>query len=409
MKKTTHFGEYGGRYVPEMLVPALDELKEAYAVAKKDPKFHQELRNLYATFSGRPTPLTFAKNLTEKLGGAKIYLKNEGLNHTGAHKINHCLGQVLLAKRMGKTRIIAETGAGQHGLATATVAAKFGLKCTIYMGEVDVARQRPNVFYMERLGAEVVPVTFGSRTLKDAVNATIKDWIANSADTHYVIGSALGPDPYPTMNRDFQSIIGKEVRKQIVKAEGKFPDMLIACVGGGSNSIGLFHPFLKDTQVRMRGVEAGGRGTALGEHASRFQGGKPGVVEGYRSYFLQTPDGQIAPTHSISAGLDYAGIGPELAYLHDLKRVEFTSATDQEALAAYDLLAKTEGIFPALESAHAVAEAIKQAPKMNKDQVIVVNISGRGDKDLFIVARAFKDQSFLDFLREEGKANYENN
>src|SRR5258708_5076801 len=389
MTKTTHFGPYGGRYVPEMLIPALEEVKLAYKQAKKDPQFRKDLQELYATFSGRPTPLTFAKNLTAQLGGAKIYLKNEGMNHTGAHKINHCLGQVLLAKRMGKKRIIAETGAGQHGLATATVAAKFGLKCTVYMGEVDIARQRPNVFYMERLGAEVVPVKFGSRTLKDAVNAAIKDWIAHSEDTHYVIGSALGPDPYPVMNRDFQSIIGKEVRRQIMKAEGKLPEMLIACVGGGSNSIGLFHPFLKDTQIRLRGVEAGGKGTGVGQHAARFQGGKPGVVEGYRSYFLQTNDGQIAQTHSISAGLDYAGIGPELAYLHDLGRIEFTSATDKEALAAYDLLAKTEGIFPALESAHAVAEAIKQAPQMSPNQRIVVNISGRGDKDLFIVAPSF--------------------
>lgn len=276
------------------------------------------------------------------------------------------------------------------------------------MGEVDIARQRPNVFYMERLGAKVIPVRFGSRTLKDAVNAAIKDWIANSQDTHYVIGSALGPDPYPVMNRDFQSIIGKEVRRQILKAEGKLPDMLIACVGGGSNSLGLFHPFLRDEKIRMRGVEAGGTGSKLGQHASRFQGGKPGVVEGFRSYFLQTADGQIAPTHSISAGLDYAGVGPELAQLHDLRRVEFTSATDQEALAAYDQLAKTEGIFPALESAHAVAEGIKQAALLSKDQVIVVNISGRGDKDLFIVARAFNDASFQHFLQTEGASNYEN-
>lgn len=409
MKKTTHFGPYGGRYVPEMLIPALEELKESYAQAKKDKTFLKELKDLHQTFSGRPTPLVFAKNLTEKLGGAKIYLKNEGMNHTGAHKINHCLGQVLLAKRMRKTRIIAETGAGQHGLATATVAAKFGLKCTIYMGEVDIARQRPNVFYMERLGAEVVSVKFGSRTLKDAVNAAIKDWIANSADTHYVIGSALGPDPYPAMNRDFQSVIGKEVRRQIIKIEGKLPDTLIACVGGGSNSIGLFHPFIKDKNIKKIGVEAGGKGKKLGQHAARFQGGKPGVVEGYKSYFLQTTDGQIAPTHSISAGLDYAGIGPELAYFHDLGKVEFTSATDKEALAAFDLLAKTEGIFPALESAHAVAEAIKLAPTMTKKQIIVVNVSGRGDKDLFITAKAFHDISFQKFLKSEGASNYENN
>lgn len=409
MKKTTHFGPYGGRYVPEMLIPALEELKTSYAQAKKDSTFRKELQHLYNTFSGRPTPLTFAENLTQQLGGAKIYLKNEGLNHTGAHKINHCLGQILLAKRMGKKRIIAETGAGQHGLATATVAAKFGMKCTIYMGEVDIARQRPNVFYMERLGATVVPVIFGSRTLKDAVNAAIKDWIAHSVDTHYVIGSALGPDPYPVMNRDFQSIIGKEVRKQIIKAEGKLPDILIACVGGGSNALGLFSPFIKDSDVRMRGVEAGGTGKKLGEHAARFQGGKPGVVEGFKSYFLQTKDGQVAPTHSISAGLDYAGVGPELAYFHDLKRIEFTSATDKEALAAFDLLARTEGIFPALESAHAVAEAIKQAPILHQDQIIVVNISGRGDKDLFITAKAFHDISFKKFLQTEGASDYENN
>lgn len=409
MKKTKHFGPYGGRYVPEMLIPALDELKEAYLKYKSDPKFKKDLKDLYLHFSGRPTALTFAKNLTQKLGGAKIYLKNEGLNHTGAHKINHCLGQVLLAKRMGKKRIIAETGAGQHGLATATVAAKFGLKCAVYMGEVDIARQRPNVFYMQRLGAEVVPVSFGSKTLKDAVNAAIKDWISNSKDTHYVIGSALGPDPYPVMNRDFQSIVGKEVKKQILKAEGKLPDMLIACVGGGSNSIGLFYPFIKDTQIEMVGVEAGGKGKKLGEHAARFQGGKPGVIEGFKSYFLQNSDGQVANTHSISAGLDYAGIGPELAYLHDLNRVQFVSASDSEALQAYDLLAKTEGIFPALESAHAVAEAIKRAPQMKKNEIIVVNISGRGDKDLFIVARAFGDVSFQEFLKDEVERTYENN
>lgn len=404
MKKTKHFGPYGGRYVPEMLIPALEELKTAYNTFKNHPEFKKELQELYQHFSGRPTPLTFAKNLTTQLGGAKIYLKNEGLNHTGAHKINHCLGQVLLAKRMGKKRIIAETGAGQHGLATATVAAKFGLKCTVYMGEVDIARQRPNVFYMERLGAQVVPVSFGSRTLKDAVNAAIKDWISHSEDTHYVIGSALGPDPYPVMNRDFQSIIGKEVRKQIKSLEGRLPDVLIACVGGGSNSIGLFHPFLKDTQIKMIGVEAGGTGKKIGQHAARFQGGKPGVIEGFKSYFLQTKDGQVAPTHSISAGLDYAGVGPELAHLHDLDRVQFTSATDAEALAAYDTLAKTEGIFPALESAHAVAEAIKRAPKLSKDTIIVVNVSGRGDKDLFIVAKAFSDDSFSEFLRREGES-----
>lgn len=401
MAKTKHFGPYGGRYVPEMLIPALEKLKRAYREAKKDKVFKKELKELYRNYSGRPTPLTFAGNLTARLGGAKIYLKNEGLNHTGAHKINHCLGQVLLAKKMGKTRIIAETGAGQHGLATATVAAKFGMKCSVYMGEVDIARQRPNVFYMERLGTEVVSVSFGSKTLKDAVNATLKDWIANLDDTHYVIGSVLGPDPYPEMNRDFQSVVGREVMRQLKRVERKGPDVLVACVGGGSNSMGLFYPFLRDKRVRMVGVEAGGKGMKSGEHAARFKGGKVGVVEGYKSYFLQTKEGQVRKTHSIGAGLDYAGIGPELAYLHDTGRVEFSVATDKEALGAYDLLAKTEGIFPALESAHAVAEAIKLAPKMKKSQVMVVNVSGRGDKDLFIVARAFGDESFRRFLAEE--------
>lgn len=401
MHKTTHFGPYGGRYVPEMLIPALEELKIAYQKAKNDKEFKKELNELYLTFSGRPTPLTFASNLTEHLGGAKIYLKNEGMNHTGAHKINHCLGQILLAKRMGKKRVIAETGAGQHGLATATVAAKFGMQCTIYMGEIDIARQRPNVFYMQQLGAEVIPVSFGSKTLKDAVNAAIKDWIAHSQDTHYVIGSVLGPDPYPEMNRDFQSIVGKEVLREFRKRKQRLPDTLIACVGGGSNAMGLFHPFVKYKEVELVGVEAGGTGTSLGQHASRFNGGEVGVIEGYKSYFLQTKDGQIAPTHSISAGLDYPGIGPELAFLHDTKRVSFTSATDKEALYAYQLLAKTEGIFPALESAHAVAEVIKKAPKMKPTQIIVVNISGRGDKDLFIVTKSLKDEAFKQFLADE--------
>jgi tryptophan synthase beta chain len=401
MQKTKHFGPYGGRYVPEMLIPALDELKRAYAKAKKDPTFKRDLQELYSTFSGRPTPLIYAENLTRELGGAKIYLKNEGMNHTGAHKINHCLGQILLAKRMGKKRVIAETGAGQHGLATATVAAKFGMKCTIYMGEVDIARQRPNVFYMERLGAQVVPVKFGSRTLKDAVNAAIKDYIATSENTHYVIGSALGPDPYPEMNRNFQSIVGKEVKKSLLKREGRLPDLLVACVGGGSNAMGLFYPFIKNTKVEMIGVEAGGVGTTLGQHASRFNGGSVGVIEGYKSYFLQTSDGQVAPTHSISAGLDYPGIGPELAHLRDTGRIAFTSATDTEALAAYELLARTEGILPALESAHAVAEVIKRASKMKSTEIVVVNISGRGDKDLFIVARELHDGSFKQFLSEE--------
>ncbi len=404
--KTKHFGPYGGRYVPEMLIPALETLKQEYYHAKKDRQFQKELLHLYETFSGRPTPLTYAANLTKHLGGAKIYLKNEGCNLTGAHKINHCLGQILLAKRMGKKRIIAETGAGQHGLATATVAAKFGMECVIYMGAVDIARQRPNVFSMERLGATVIPVTDGSKTLKDAVNAAIKDFAAHADTTHYVIGSTLGPDPYPEMNRYFQSIVGKEVKKQLQKAEGKLPDVLIACVGGGSNASGLFYPFLKDS-VRMIGVEAGGRGKKLGDHAARFQGGKPGVMEGYKSYFLQTKDGNIASTHSIAAGLDYPGIGPEFAHLHDIGRIEFTTASDRDTLDAFDVLAKTEGILPALESAHAVAQALKLAPTLGKEKIIVVNLSGRGDKDLFITAKAFKDASFQQFLAKEAKEFYE--
>lgn len=398
---TQHFGPYGGRYVPEMIIPALEKLSTAYRQAKKDPTFHSELQALYQTFSGRPTPLTYAQNLTHHLGGAKIYLKNEGVNLTGAHKINHCLGQILVAKRMGKTRIIAETGAGQHGVATATVAAKFGMACTIYMGERDMHRQRPNVFFMQKLGATVVPVTTGSRTLKDAVNAALKDFLASSDQTHYLIGSALGPDPYPAMNRDFQSVVGKEVMTQFKRAEGKLPDILIACVGGGSNALGLFTPFIKYPSVTLVGVEAGGTGPRLGHHAVRFAHPTVGVVEGYKSYFLQTPDGNVAETHSIAAGLDYAGVGPEVAHLFDQQRVEMTSATDAEVLAAVDLLAKMEGIIPALESAHAVAEAIKRAPRLAKHQTIVVNISGRGDKDLFIVARATKDRSFAQFLEQE--------
>jgi|SRR5579859_1044603 len=397
-----HFGIYGGRYVPEMLIPALEELEITYNKAKKDKNFQAEFKYLLDTFTGRPTPLTFAKNLTEKLGGAKIYLKNEGLNHTGAHKITHCVGQALLAKQMGKKRLVAETGAGQHGVATAAVAAKLGFTCTIYMGEVDIARQRPNVFLMEQFGATVVPVTFGNRTLKDAVNAAIKDWIENVATTHFLLGSALGPHPYPTMNRDFQSIISKEVHTQIKKQEKKLPDYIIACVGGGSNAMGIFSGFLKEKQVKLIGVEAGGKGKKIGENAVRLQGnGSVGVVEGYKSYFLQDKDGQIQKTHSISAGLDYAGIGPQLSYLRDTQRVSFTSATDSEVLDAVSLLAKTEGIIPALESAHAVAYALKLAPTLTKEKVLVVNLSGRGDKDLFIVAKAFQDKNFYEFLKEK--------
>lgn len=398
--KNGHFGKFGGRYVPEMLIPALEELELAYAKAKKDKSFKKEFEHLLKTYCGRPTPLTFAKNLTQKLGGARIYLKNEGLNHTGAHKITHCIGQSLLAKRMGKTRLIAETGAGQHGVATATVAAKMGFECVVYMGAVDVARQRPNVFWMERLGAKVVPVEFGNKTLKDAVNAALKDWIENVSDTHYLLGSVVGPHPYPSMTRDFQAIVGKEIKKQVKEFEGRLPDYVIACVGGGSNAMGAFNEFLNQKSVKLIGVEAGGKGKKVGEHASRFNGGSLGVVEGYKSFFLQDSDGQIQSTHSISAGLDYAGIGPQVAYLKDSGRVQFESVLDKEVVEAFEILAKTEGIIPALESSHAVAQAIKLAPTLPKNKVIVVNLSGRGDKDLFIVAKAFKDAKFLDFLKD---------
>jgi len=400
MMKRGKFGQYGGRYVPEMLIPVLEELEAAYDEAKKDPEFKKEFLDLLKNFCGRPTPLTYAANLTKLLGGAKIYLKNEGLNHTGAHKITHCVGQGLLAKRMGKTRIIAETGAGQHGLASATVAAKLGMKCTVFMGEVDYNRQRPNAFWMEQLGAEVVPVKFGSRTLKDAVNAAIKDWIENVDDSYYLLGSVVGPHPYPTMTRDFQAIVSKEVKEQIQKFESKLPDVVIACVGGGSNAMGIFSGFLIDKNIRLIGVEAGGKGKGIGNNAVRFEGGTVGIVEGYKSYFLQDSDGQLNRTHSISAGLDYAGIGPELADLHDKKRVEFVSVTDKEVIEAFKTLAHSEGIIPALESAHAVAQAIKLAPTLKKSQLIVVNLSGRGDKDLFIVAKAMKDKKFEKFLEE---------
>lgn len=402
----SHFGKYGGRYVPEMLIPALEELEKVYAAAKDDPEFQTEFENLLLNFSGRPTPLVYAKNLTESLGGAKIYLKNEGLNHTGAHKITHCLGQALIAKRLGKTRLIAETGAGQHGVATATVAAKLGFSCTVYMGAVDIARQRPNVFLMEQLGAEVVSVEFGSKTLKDAVNAAIKDWIENVGDTHYLLGSVVGPHPFPTMNRDFQSVVGREIKRQVNLNEKQLPDYVIACVGGGSNAMGAFYDFIKDESVKLVGVEAGGKGNEIGENAVRFPLGKVGVVEGYKSYFLQDEDGQIQKTHSISAGLDYPGIGPELSYLHDTGRVEFVNATDQEALHAVQTLAKEEGMIPALESAHAVAYAMKLAPTLHKDKSIVVNLSGRGDKDIFILTKAFKDKKFFEFMKREIEEGY---
>lgn len=394
-----HFGKYGGCYVPEMLIPIMQELQKAFFAATKDKQFLNELSNLYKNYAGKPTPLYYCENLTKKLGGAKIYLKNEGLNHTGAHKINHCLGQALLAKKLGKKRLIAETGAGQHGLATATVAAKFGLKCTIYMGSKDVARQRPNVFWMEQLGATVVPVTNGGQILRDAINAALRDLLSNPEDTHYLLGTVCGPHPYPVMNTFFQKIVGEEVREQLQK----LPDYLVACTGGGSNAMGLFYNFLDDKSVKMIGVEAGGKGIKKGLHASRFHGGEIGVTEGFKSYFLQNEDGQIADTYSISAGLDYSGIGPQLAYLHDIGRVKFTYALDDEIIDAYKTLAKTEGIFAALESSHAIAEVIKLAPKLSKNKIIVFNCSGRGDKDLFIVTKKLGDKNFKEFLKREIK------
>jgi tryptophan synthase beta chain len=377
---TGHFGPYGGRFVPEVLMAPLEELEHAYLQAVADPAFQSELADLLVHYAGRPTPLYFAKRLSEQLGGAKIYLKREDLLHTGAHKINNCLGQALLARRMGKRRIIAETGAGQHGVATATVCALFGLDCTVYMGEEDMRRQRLNVFRMRLLGAKVVSVTNGSRTLKDAISEAMRDWVTNVHSTHYLLGSALGAHPYPMMVRDFHRVIGEETREEILKREGRLPDVLLACVGGGSNAIGMFHAFLGDENVRLIGVEAGGHSDRLGEHAARFSGGSPGVLHGAHSYVLQDEDGQIALTHSMSAGLDYAMIGPEHAWLHDRHRAEYTAATDAEALAAAVRLARTEGMIPALESAHAVAEAIKRAPSA-AGQLFVVNLSGRGDKD----------------------------
>ena len=378
-----YWGEFGGRFVPETLVAPLDELTTAYVASRDDREFRDEFASLLKNYSGRPTPLTFARRLTEMLGGARIFLKREDLNHTGAHKINNCLGQILLARRMSKTRIVAETGAGQHGVATATVCALFGMQCVVYMGTEDMRRQELNVFRMRLLGAEVRGVDSGSRTLKDAINEALRDWVTNVADTYYLLGSALGPHPYPLMVRDFQSVIGREVREQM---EGELPDVMVACVGGGSNSIGLFHEFLND-DVRMIGVEAGGRGSSLGDHAARFMsGGDVGVLQGTKSYLLQDANGQIAPTHSVSAGLDYASIGPEHAYLHDAGRVEYVSVSDDEALDAFRMLSRTEGIIPALESSHAIAHVLKIAPNMSPDETIVVNLSGRGDKDVNTVA-----------------------
>ncbi len=384
------FGQYGGRYVPETLVAALDELEHAYAEAQADPDFHLKLDSLLRDYAGRPTPLYFASRLTEALGGAKIYLKREDLLHTGAHKINNCLGQALLALRMGKKRIIAETGAGQHGVATATVCALFGLDCVVYMGEEDMQRQQLNVYRMRMLGAEVRGVSSGSRTLKDAINEAMRDWVTNVRTTHYLLGSVLGAHPYPMMVRDFHRVISREARAQILEKENRLPNAIIACVGGGSNAIGAFYEFIPDKDVRLIGVEAGGRSPQLGEHAARFSGGAPGVLQGTYSYVLQDENGQIALTHSVSAGLDYASIGPEHAALHDSGRAEYTSATDAQALDATLRLARTEGIIPALESAHAVAECIRLAPTLSPRDIVIVNVSGRGDKDMGILVRELK-------------------
>jgi tryptophan synthase beta chain len=384
------FGPYGGQFVPETLMPALIELEREFVSARNDPAFNAEFDKLMASFVGRPTPLTYAKRLSEKLGGAQIYLKREDLAHTGAHKINNALGQALLVKRMGKKRIVAETGAGQHGVASATAAALLGLECVVYMGSVDIARQEPNVFRMKLLGAEVRPVESGTKTLKDAINEAIRDWVTNVRDTHYLLGSALGPHPYPTIVREFQSVIGREAREQMLMDAGRLPNTVIACVGGGSNAIGVFSGFVNDESVELIGVEAGGSGIASGKHAARFgdpEKARVGVIHGTRTYVLQDEDGQIAETHSVSAGLDYAAVGPEHAMLRDNERAFYTSATDEEALNAFQTLCHTEGIIPALESSHAVAEVIKKAPTMRKDQVILVNLSGRGDKDLNTVIK----------------------
>ncbi|MBI5117352.1 tryptophan synthase subunit beta [Candidatus Poribacteria bacterium] len=381
-----HFGQYGGKYVPETLMTPLRELEDAYLRYKEDPDFRRELDYYLVQYAGRPTPLFFAERLTKHLGGAKVYLKREDLCHTGAHKINNTIGQALLARRMGKTRIIAETGAGQHGVATATVAALFGLECEIYMGEEDMRRQALNVFRMRLLGSKVTPVNSGSMTLKDAINEAMRDWVTNVRTTHYILGSVLGAHPYPMMVRDFQKVIGVEARRQILEKEGALPSLLIACVGGGSNSIGLFYEFLNDKEVAMIGVEAGGLGIDTGKHAARFASGELGVLQGCMSFVLQTSDGQIELTHSVSAGLDYASVGPEHSRLRDAGRVKYTNATDEEALEAFQLLSRHEGIIPALESAHAVAHAVKAAPAMKRSELVIVNLSGRGDKDVQVVS-----------------------
>jgi tryptophan synthase beta chain len=382
------FGEFGGRYVAETLMPLILDLEREYRAAKQDPAFKAEMDDLWAHYVGRPSPLYFAERLTEHFGGAKIYFKRDELNHTGAHKINNCLGQVLLARRMGKKRIIAETGAGQHGVATATICARFGLDCVVFMGETDVERQKPNVFRMRLLGAQIVPVSSGTGTLKDAMNEALRDWVTNVDDTFYCIGTAAGPHPYPEMVRDFQSIIGKEARAQILEREGRLPDAVMACIGGGSNAIGLFHPFIEDEGVRLIGVEAAGHGIETGEHAAALNGGKPGILHGNRTYLLQTDDGQIIDAHSISAGLDYPGIGPEHAFLRDAGRAEYLSCTDQEALDAFQLCTRLEGIIPALEPSHAIARVGEVAKDLGKDGLLILNMCGRGDKDVFSVAKA---------------------
>ena len=383
-----HFGTYGGRYVAETLMPLILSLEDAYRAAKDDPEFAAEMDYFLRDYVGRPSPLYFAERLTEHYGGAKVYFKRDELNHTGAHKINNCMGQILLARRMGKKRIIAETGAGQHGVATATVAARFGLECIVYMGEVDIERQKPNVFRMKLLGAEVRPVTSGSRTLKDAMNEALRDWVTNVDDTFYIIGTAAGPHPYPELVRDFQSVIGKETKQQMMDREGRLPDSLVACIGGGSNALGLFHPFLDDADVSIYGVEAAGHGIETGEHAASLTAGAPGVLHGNRTYLLQDDDGQIVEAHSISAGLDYPGIGPEHAWLNDTGRVKYVSATDKEALEAFKLCCRLEGIIPALEPSHALAFVGELAPTLPKDHLLVMNMCGRGDKDVFTVAEA---------------------
>ena len=405
MVYTRYYGQFGGAFIPEILTATFDELNRAFNEAKEDPAFWQEFSDIMSTYSCRPTPLTFAENLTRYLGGARIYIKREDLNHTGAHKANNVMGQGLLVRRMGKHRVIAETGAGQHGVATATMAAKYGFRCTVYMGELDVQRQRPNVFWMERLGAEVVPVKDGTRVLKDAINEAFRDWVTNMDDTHYVLGTACGPHPFPEMVTFFQSIIGKEARRQIMEREGRLPSRVYACVGGGSNAMGIFSGFLEDTSVQLIGVEAGGKGIDTGLHAARLSSsdGSIGVAQGYKTYFLQDSDGQMKQTHSVAAGLDYVGVSPILASLKETGRVRFESATDSEVVEAFSLVLKKEGLVPALESAHAFVQAFKEAPNMSREDIILINQSGRGDKDIFTVADALGDPKWQEFIKTKAK------